>query len=374
MKRFFILGAYSPSLQNFRGALIEAVQARGYGVEACAPGLSDDDATRDWLVERGVQPHDLALARTGLNPASDLRTLLQLWRKLRRLKPDLFFGYTIKPVIWGLLAAWLARVPGRVALITGLGYAFTGQARGKRALLQGLARLLYKIALSRATLILFQNDDDRALFQAQKLLPARVPVEVVNGSGVDIQHFAVAPLPDGAPTFLLIARLLGDKGIREYQQAAKALRQAWPQAQFHLVGGIDTNPNAIRQDEVEGWQQDGSLTWLGPLTDVRPAIAAAHVYVLPSYREGTPRTVLEAMAMGRAIVTTDAPGCRQTVEDGVNGYKVPVADAEALRAAMEAFLKEPALVAGMGQASRAIAEQKYDVHKVNAVILTAMGI
>lgn len=374
MKRFFILGAYSPSLLNFRGALIEAVQARGYVVDACAPGLSNDAQTLDWLTARGARPHDLDLERTGLNPANDLKFLLQLWYKLRLLKPDLFFCYTIKPVIWGLIAAWLARVPGRVALITGLGYAFAGKSRGKRALLQCLARILYKIALSKATLILFQNDDDRALFQELNLLPANVPIAVVKGSGVDLQHFAVSPLPGGAPTFLLIARLLSDKGIREYQQAAYALRQNWPQVQFFLVGGFDTNPNAISQDEVEGWQREGSLTWLGPLEDVRPAITAAHVYVLPSYREGTPRTVLEAMAMGRAIVTTDAPGCRQTVKEGVNGYKVPVADVKALKVAMETFLKEPELIERMGQASRVIAEQNYNVHKVNAAILNAIGI
>jgi len=174
--------------------------------------------------------------------------------------------------------------------------------------------------------------------------------------------------------FLLIARLLRDKGIREYAEAAAHLRQAHPDAEFHLVGPHDSNPEAIGEAEVLAWQRAGQIIWHGRLDDVRPAIAAAGVYVLPSYREGTPRSVLEAMSMGRPVITTDAPGCRETVEDGVNGYLVPVRDADALAAAMERFLVDPDLVRRMGARSRAIAVEKYDVHKVNAVMLEAMGL
>jgi glycosyltransferase involved in cell wall biosynthesis len=201
---------------------------------------------------------------------------------------------------------------------------------------------------------------------------------VVNGSGVDVASFTVRPLPaaalSGAVRFLFIGRLLGDKGVREYAQAARLLKRSHPQVQCALVGWIDSNPNAITQAELDGWVADGSIEFLGRLADVRPAIEACSVYVLPSYREGTPRTVLEAMAMGRAIVTTDAPGCRETVVHGDNGFLVPVQDAEALAQAMRRFIEEPDLQTSMGARARKIAEDKYDVHKVNAVMLAGMGL
>lgn len=371
----FILASASRSLRNFRGALIEAILARGHAVHACAPGLLSDDQARAWLEARGVVCHDAPLSRTGLNPLRDLRALVALMRMMRRIGPDLFLGYTIKPVIWGLLAARLARVPKRVALITGLGYAFTGQATGKRAAIQRVARALYWLALRGAHLIFFQNPDDPVEMSRHGILPANVPVKIVNGSGVDLEQFPRVDLPEGPPQFLLIARLLGDKGIREYAQAAAVLAPQWPGVGFHLVGGLDPNPDGIAIAEVDEWARSGHVIWHGALDDVRPALAAAHVYVLPtSYREGTPRTVLEAMATGRAIITTDAPGCRETVQEDVNGFLIPVRDVEALAAAMERFLLAPDLIDRMGKQSRRIAAEKYDVHKVNAIMIEAMGL
>lgn len=370
--RTFIFASFSTSLRNFRGPLIQAMVDRGHQVHVAAPGLHADTTTRDWLVAHGVTCHDAPFARTGLNPLHDLRALVALTRLMRRTRPDLFLGYTIKPVIWGLFAAHFARVPRRVALITGLGYAFTGQAGGKRAIIQRLARALYTQALRRAHLIFFQNPDDPAEMARLGILPAHVPVEIVNGSGVDLAHFPRADLPAGPVQFLLIARLLGDKGIREYAQAAAALAPHWPGVSFHLVGGLDSNPDGIASTEVEDWVRAGHVIWHGALDDVRPALAAAHVYVLPSYREGTPRTVLEAMATGRAIITTDAPGCRETVTDGHNGFLIPVRDTDALTHAMELFLADPELALRMGAASHSVAMEKYDVHKVNAAMIRAM--
>ncbi|MBF9055273.1 glycosyltransferase [Rhodobacterales bacterium HKCCA1065] len=372
--RILVLGSLAWSLKNFRGAFIETLIDRGYEVHTAAPDLLADEETCAWLRQKGAAIHDVSLARTGLNPVADIGFLGQFFRLARWVKPQVFLGYTVKPVIWGILAAWLARVPQRVALVTGLGYAFTGEAHGRRAVIQRIARGLYALALRRATLVLFQNEDDRRDFQCLGILPQNMTSGIVNGSGVDTQHFADTPLPDGPVVFLLIARLLGDKGIREYVEAAKNLRADWHDAQFHLVGGIDSNPDGITNEEVTTWHDNGWVTWAGQLRDVRPAIAACHVYVLPSYREGTPRTVLEAMSMGRPIITTDAPGCRQTVDDGVNGVLVPVADAPALQTAMQSFLKDPARIKTMGQQSRRIALEKYDVHKVNASILTAIGL
>jgi len=198
--------------------------------------------------------------------------------------------------------------------------------------------------------------------------------KVVNGSGVDIDSFTPAPFPNSPTRFLLIARLLGDKGIYEYAATAQRLKERGLEAEFHIVGPLDSNPDGIDEKTMTRWQDTGVLQWQGAVTDVRPVIAKSHVYVLPSYREGTPRTVLEAMAMGRAIITTDAPGCRETVEDGINGFLVPVRDIDALTKAMLRFFEEPNLIGSMGIESRRIAIEKYDVHKVNAVMIEAMGL
>src|SRR5690606_38248332 len=196
---------------------------------------------------------------------------------------------------------------------------------------------------------------------------------VVNGSGVDLRQYQPAPLP-AATHFLLIARLLGDKGVREYAAAASRVRAEHPECVFSLAGWIDDGPDSVSDAELQQWISSGHIRYLGRLKDVRPAISECSVYVLPSYREGTPRTVLEAMAMGRAVITTDAPGCRQTVQEGVNGYLVPLRSVDALVQAMTRLHHAPATIRLMGRQSRAIAERQYDVHKVNAAMLHKMGI
>ncbi len=374
MTRVLILAGFAGSLTNFRGKLIEEMRARGYDVHAAAPGLAADEQTCAWLRERGVTCHDVPLDRAGLSISQDLRTFRALIALCNLVRPDHFLGYTVKPVIWGLLAAKRAGVRNRVALITGLGYAFTGEGSGRRRLIGKLTRMLYWYALKQSTLIIFQNPDDRNHFRDIGLLPHRTPVEIVNGSGVDLSTFQVEKIPQGPTRFLLIARLLGDKGIREYVSAARKVRARWPDVQCYLVGGRDPNPDGIPEEEVCAWHDAGDVIWRGALHDVRPEIAQAHVYVLPSYREGTPRTVLEAMAMGRAVITTDAPGCRQTVQSGRNGFLVPVRDVPALADAMERFLLDPTLIPEMGAEARRVAEARYDVHLVNAAMLEAMNL
>jgi len=373
--RFLIIGGFAKSLLNFRGPLLRELVARGHEVHAAAPGLRRGSVESRELRQMGVTPHDVPMNRTGLSPLADLKLVFSLIHLNRRVRPDMVMGYTIKPVIWGLLAAKLAGVPQRVALITGLGYAFTGNARGKRAIVRRVARSLYGLAMRCATLVFFQNPDDRTDFARWGLLPRKLAVEVVNGSGVDTAKFAPVRFPDGSLRFLLIARLLGDKGIREYAAAAARLRTRWPDAEFHLVGPLDPNPDAIAEDEVRSWCVAGDLVWQGVLEDVRPAIAASHIFVLPSsYREGTPRTILEAMSMGRPVITTDAPGCRETVENGVNGFLVPIRDTDALVEAMSQFLANPGLVLVSGAAARRRAVEIYDVQKVNATMIAAMGL
>ena len=378
--RILIIAGYAPSLINFRSHLILELIKSDLEVHVAAPDLNKNCAEYHLLLAWGCVVHALPMQRTGLNPLADFQALVALFRLMRQIQPDFVMGYTIKPVIYGSLAAALAGVPHRFALITGLGYAFSGmESPGhRRSWFQRLIHGLYGLALSTTHKVFFQNPDDEALFRRLGLLGTEAKTVVVNGSGVDVSQYAQAPLPmlsdQVQPRFLLIARLLGDKGVREYAQAAAIVKDRHPQAQFDLVGWIDDNPSAIAPAELDQWVSSGLMHYWGKLADVRPAIAAASVYVLPSYREGTPRTVLEAMAMGRAIITTDAPGCRETVADGDNGFLVPVKSVDALVQAMERFIQDPHLMVSMGQRSRTLAEQKYDVHAVNAVMLHEMGI
>ena len=370
--KFLLIASFPDSLIHFRGPLLDALLARGLSVHVATPDLLKDGQVREQLEAKGLHVHNIPLCRTGMNLLSDLATLFSLWQLMRKVRPDFVLGYTIKPVIYGSLAAWFAGVPKRFALITGLGYAFQGE-RSERRLLKQLVQKLYSFTLSKTHKVFFQNPDDQALFKTLGILHEFKPSAIVNGSGVDVAEYAVKPLPT-QPCFLLIARLLGDKGVREYAAAAKLVRQKYSDVRFSLVGWIDSNPDAIEQHELEQWVSEGTLEYLGKIDDVRPAISDCSVYVLPSYREGTPRTVLEAMAMGRAVITTDAPGCRETVVDGDNGFLVPVKSVVDLAEAMMKFIEDDTLAFRMGKRSREIAVDKYDVHKVNEVMLREMGI
>ena len=372
-KKFLLIAGLPDSLLNFRGPLLRALMAERLQVHVAAPDLPADSAIRIELQELGAKVHEIGLKRTGVNPLADVSTVYHMWRLMRRIKPDYLLGYTIKPVIYGNIAAWLAGVPRRFALITGLGYAFMGDA-GNRSWLKKIVQVLYRTALGRVHKVFFQNSDDELLFHALGIIKSldRKTV-VVNGSGIDVGSFTVSPLPQ-IKQFLLIARLLGDKGVREYVEAATIVRQQYPDVRFGLVGWIDENPNAISEIELQHWIEAGDVQFYGRLADVKPAIAQSSIYVLPSYREGTPRTVLEAMAMGRPIITTDAPGCRETVVDGDNGFLVPVKAIDELAFAMLKFVESPELIARMGRRSRQIVEEKYDVNKVNEHMLKEMGI
>lgn len=369
--RVLLIASYSESVLNFRGQLIRALSAAGCEVHVAVPLTDEERSAMRALPSERVELHNIPLSRNGTNPLADAGLIIALRGLLRSLRPQMVLPYTIKPVIYGTIAAWTMGVPRRFALVTGLGYAFIGSRNG---LTIQVARLLYRVALGRAHKVFFQNPDDERLFRELDILSSRIPSVVVNGSGVDTAAYKEAPLPPDGQIFLMIGRLLGDKGVREYAKAARCVKVLRPEARFKLVGWIDSNPDAITQSEMDAWMADGTLEFLGKLDDVRPAIAAATVYVLPSYREGTPRTVLEAMAMGRPIITTDAPGCRETVVDGDNGFLVPVQSVDALVDAMLKFIEDPALAPRMGRRSRQIAEDKYDVHKVNAVMLREMGI
>lgn len=368
--KLLLIAGLAESILNFRGDLLRSCQAAGAEVHVAAPVL--DPCMQQEMASLGWRVHGIPLQRTGTNLVSDFLTVWALYRLMRKVRPEYVLTYTIKPVVYGSVAAWLARVPGRFAMITGLGYTFMGNP--ERRTLGGLVQRMYRFSLCRVHKVFFQNPDDEALFRQLNLLEKYTPSRVINGSGVNLAQFSMTPLPQEPTTFLFIGRLLGDKGVREYVLAAQQVKALHPTARFTLVGWIDENPDAIKQAELDAWVKQGTLDYLGRMEDVRPALAACTVYVLPSYREGTPRTVLEAMAMGRPIITTDAPGCRETVIDGDNGFLVPVKSVGSLVEAMERFIKEPDLVSRMGKRSREIAEEKYDVHKVNAVMIREMGL
>ncbi|RDS92641.1 glycosyltransferase family 4 protein [Pseudomonas fluorescens] len=370
MSKIVVIAGFAESLIRFRGDLLAAMQTNGHEVAAIAP--EDDDSVRKRLAEKGVEYHVVPMARAGLNPFADLRYLLQLSQCLRKIKPDVVLAYTIKPVVYGLPAARLAGVKRRYALITGLGYAFTdAEASLSRNLIKRVASGLYKFGLSFATGLFFQNPDDQKLFKDRGLSSKNLPTLVVNGSGVDTDSFPVAPLPE-KPSFLFVGRVLRDKGVVEYAEAARMLKPTYPHATFHLVGPMDSNPSGISEEMVSSWEKEGLIQYHGAVSDVKPYIAACSVFVLPSYREGTPRSVLEAMSCARAIVTTDAPGCRETVIDGENGYLVKPRDSADLAKAMGRLAGSRELRERMGKTSRELAEQKYDVHRVNSIMISAM--
>ena len=361
--RVLIAGSLASSLINFRGELLRGLVDKGVEVHVSAPDFDTDSESRDALSAWGVILHQVVMTRTGMNPYVDIKTAMAYMRLMKRVRPDVFLGYTAKPVIYGMIGAALVGVTRRIALITGLGYGFQGGAG--RSLFRTLIRFLYRHALKRASVVIFQNPDDLQTFRELELIGPDVATEVVNGSGVDLLRFSPQPVAAGSATFLMIARLVGDKGVREYVEAARFVRRDFPEARFILVGPIDSNPDAIPAGEIRRWVAEGTIDYRGVMKDVRPALVECSVYVLPSYREGTPRSVLEAMATGRAVITTDAPGCRQTVDHGVNGYLVLVRSSKDLALAMRKFVENPCLVARMGEASLVKVRKTFDVNLVN---------
>lgn len=363
-----VVGGWTPSLINFRGPLLKAMVDRGHEVWGMA-AEEDPDIIRQ-LGEIGVKFRSIPLQRTGLNPKADIEARRVMEEYFREIKPDKVLCYTIKPVIYGTLAAKAAGVPERYAMITGLGGAFEPGGL-KQKLITHIAKTLYRKALRHVDRIIVQNPDDQADI-VRLGLATDDQFRMINGSGVDTAKFDVKPLPEGPPHFLMIARVLVEKGVREYASAARIVKAKHPEAKFTLVGWTESNPSAIQKEEVEGWVSEGILDWPGATKDVRPYIEACIVYCLPSYREGTPRTVLEAMAMGRPIITSDAPGCRETIVDGEQGYLVPVRDVKALAARMSQLAEDRSLAEKFAKAARERAEEKYDVHKVNASVLEIM--
>lgn len=371
MAHVVLVGSTAFSLINFRGELLKGLVRRGHKVGAVAPCASKDIKAR--LKSMGVSYFDVPLQRRGLNPFGDLVYLWRLFRLFRSISPDLVLSYTIKPVIFVSLAAWFAGVPYITSMITGLGYTFSGHTRLSRALC-ALAVCLYKISLRHNRVVFFQNHDDLKNFTNRNLLPGNVRSVVIPGSGVDVEHFAPAPYPDQIG-FLMIARLVREKGVFEYLEAAKLLNVDYPSVRFRLAGFPGKGISYLSEEDLAEVNNAGIVEYLGRLKDVRHSIADCSVYVLPTHGgEGIPRTVLEAMAMGRAVITTDTAGCREAVVDGKSGLLVAPRNVPALVAAMKRLLDGQREREEMGAAGRKRAVEIYDVCKVNNMIFENLGL
>ncbi|MDR3320249.1 MAG: glycosyltransferase family 4 protein [Desulfovibrio sp.] len=369
--KIVVLGNQARDFVNFWTVLLRRFLEGGHEVVCCVPG--DDAQANAVLARPGVRLVHYRLDRKGLNPLRDTQTLLDLTRLLKAEAPDLLFTSTIKPVIYGCLAARLARIPRVYAAITGLGYAFEADTFFKKCVnLLGVG--LYRLALRKAEGIFFQNQDDMDVFRQHGILAPDMRVLLTRGVGVDTTRFAPAHLPPLPPVFLLVGRLLEAKGLAEYAAAARMLKASCPQARFQVLGPPEQGLGRVSLDIVRGWEAQGDIEYLGRTDDVRPYLAAAHVLVLPSWREGTPTSIMEGMSMGRPAVVTDTAGCREVVREGVNGYLVPVRDSRALAAAMENFIREPESIARMGAAGREIAVMECDAEHVAAQMLRVMKI
>jgi glycosyltransferase involved in cell wall biosynthesis len=339
------------NIVNFRVDLIHALKGAGYEPVVIAP---EEPAIEARMAGLGVERIALKIDRSGVNPAADLRLLRDYRRVLRQLRPAAFLGFTIKPNIYGSMAATALGIPA-VPNVSGLGTAFI-----RPGPLQWLVTRLYRRAFRDVALVLFQNSDDRQLFVTRRIVEHE-RTRLVPGSGVDLERFAPAAQPEGPLTFLLVGRLLRDKGVIEFVEAAHGLRGELPDARFQLLGPIDEgNRTTISRSEVDRWVRDGVVDYLGTTDDVRPHIAAASAVVLPSYREGMPRSLLEAGAMARPLIATHVPGCREVVEDGVNGFLCNPAEPMSLASAMKKFAELPRESRhAMGEASRRKVQDRF---------------
>ncbi len=337
-------------------------QRQGYQVHI-ATGLTDK---LDELKRHGLVVHPLALERSSAGLVNAWRTIVNLWRVFRVVRPDVVHLVTIKPVLLGGLVARLVGVPAVVVAVSGLGFVFI--ARGaKAAVRRWLVGRLYRLALGHHNLVvIFQNSDDRVSLSKLAHLPDS-KVEMIRGSGVDLAQYEQMPLPSGLPVVLLAARLLADKGVREFVQAARLLKQQGVSARFCLVGSVDpANPASLTDAELSQWANEGVVELWGQRSDMPEVLSSARLVVLPSHREGLPKILLEAAACGRAVVTTDVPGCRDAIDPRITGLLVPVRNATALAETLNELIYDPSRCQAMGNAGRALAERAFDVRQVVA--------
>ena len=369
-----LIGSQAFSLLNFRGDLISEFVNSGIRVYALAPDFTED--TREIAIGLGALPIDYSLSRSGINPIKDFLAFICMIKVLHGLNVDISFGFSIKPVIYGTLASWLAGIPTRIAMIEGLGFVFTDygcRTSLRKFFLRKMVLILYRLSLSKAHKVFFLNNDDIKEFLDGHIV-SKYKIQYLNGIGVNLCEWSSNSVVISPITFLLAARLLREKGIFEYIDAARNIKAKHPTARFIVLGGVDLNPGSLRRDELMRWVHEGVIEWPGHVK-VKPWLEQTSVFVLPSfYREGVPRSIQEAMAMSKPIITTNSPGCRDTVIDGENGYLVDVRNSKDLEVAMLRYIANPSLIASMGRISRQMAEEKFDVIKINKKIINIMGL
>lgn len=371
IRRIAIISPYARSISTFRGHLIRKLVDHNIHVFVLAPDYTAE--LREEVRYLGAEPIDYTMDRVGMNPIREISAVFSIIKLMRTIKPDAIFGYNHKPVIYGVLSGMLAHVPLRYGMIEGLGFAFTpsDEFMLKRKLLRTIMLFLYRIVMPRTSKIFFLNKDDLADFQRMGIVNAKKAI-VIGGIGVDLGEWVPLPPQSRQITFSLAARLLKEKGVFEFVEAARLIKSKDTNIRFFLLGGLDTNPGAIPEQTVRQWVRDGILEWPGHVKDIKSYLAETSVFVLPSYREGVPRSTQEAMAVARPIISTDVPGCRDTVIHGVNGFLVPPRDPRALIEAMERFILEPELIERMGHESRRLAEERFDVEKINTRLIEEM--
>lgn len=356
--KFILVSPKNRTAYNFRGDLIKEIISCGYEVIVTGPNRDNVDK----IEELGARFEEIPMNKNGVNPLHDLKYLFALKKLFKKEKPDVTLGYTSKPVIYGSIAAKLSKVPHVVAMVTGAGYAFTAKST-KAKVIKLIMSLLYKTAFCCANTVIFQNNDDKEQFVKEKLVKETKTV-IVNGSGVNTQKFTVAPFPERT-TFFMLSRVMYSKGIREYLEACEIVKEKYPEVRCMLLGACEGIQDSISHEQLKTYVDRNIIEHFGETDTVADYYKQCSVYVLPSYREGTPRTVLEAMAMGRPIITTDAPGCKETVIDGKTGFLVPVKDAEEVAEKMIEFIENPDLIKTMGKESLEYCINKFDVNKVN---------
>ena len=367
MKKIIVLSSHTPSIFWFRMDMMKAFLDKGCEVVAVGNESEEEWALR--FHNEGIGYRQIDVSRNGTNPFKDLKTLKSIKKVFDEEKPDCVFSYQAKTVIYGGIAAKLAGIKEIYPLIAGVGSVFLADGL-KAGLIKAVLKTEYKIGMKNSERVFFQNQDDVDLFVNNGII-RRDKVVMLHGSGVNLKKFTIQPLPDNT-AFLCISRLIRDKGVGEYLEAAKAVKSKYPDVRFMLVGPYDTNPSALKKEDLELYISDGIIEYFGEQTDVRPFLDQCSVFVLPSYREGTPKTVLEAMASGRAVITTDAPGCRETVEDGKNGFLVLVKNVEALAEKMIYLVENPQIVSEFAENGRKMAETVFDVDLVNNTICNTM--
>lgn len=369
--KILIISNISTSLINFRGELIKKWIDLDYEVYTLSPEYKANH--KDILKSWGVKTVEYSLNRSGLNPFKDLKSLINLANKIKKIDPDYIFAYTIKPVVFSSLISKHIKLKGMYSLIPGLGYAFNGGGL-KNKVVNKIAVLLYNISLKNNNKVFFQNPDDLNLFVDLNLIDRKKTV-LVNGSGVDIEGFYNSEPQTENISFIMMARLLKSKGTIEYIEAAEIIKNKYPEVEFTILGSPGSGPDAVDMNYVNQANKNCIIHYPGRVEDVKSYIAQSSVYVLPSYyREGTPRSILEAMSMGKPIITTDNPGCRETVIDGKNGFMIPIKNHKILAEKMKYFIENREAIINMGKESRKIAKEKYDVHKVNQKIIENMNL